>query len=150
MGSETSPSQQNSTNLNAQPGNSETTARYCGMTHGDALVVFGLALLLLGLAGGRFVWHGVWGNPLVHVETLQGEPIPLKIDINSANWIEFLQLDGIGETLARRIVADRDERGPFQSVDDLVRVRGLGEKMIERFRPYLTCEPRPKSSVNDP
>ncbi|ODA31971.1 hypothetical protein A6X21_21855 [Planctopirus hydrillae] len=120
------------------------------MTHGDALVVLGLALLLVGLAGGRFVWHYVVGNPLVHVETLQGEPIPLKIDINSANWIEFLQLDGIGETLARRIVADRDERGPFQSVDDLVRVRGLGEKMIERFRPFLQCEPSSKSSVHDP
>lgn len=150
MGSETPPHQPNSTNLAPQPGDSETPARFCGMTHGDALVVLGLALLLVGLAGGRFVWHYVVGNPLVHVETLQGEPIPLKIDINSANWIEFLQLDGIGETLARRIVADRDERGPFQSVEDLVRVRGLGEKMIERFRPFLQCEPSSKSSVHDP
>jgi competence protein ComEA len=149
MGQESQSANHHSRNLPSQPGDSESPARFCGMTHGDALVVFGLAFILLCLAGGRFVWHGVWGNPLVHVETLQGEPIPLKIDINSANWIEFLQLDGIGETLARRIVADRDERGPFQSVEDLTRVRGLGEKMIERFRPYLTCEPRPISPVHD-
>lgn len=115
---------------------------FWGLTRGDAYVVLGLALIVLALAGGRFAWHAAWGRPLVRVETLTGEPVPFIVEINSATWIEFLQLDGIGETLARRIVADREANGPFPSVDDLTRVRGIGEKLLARYRPHLKCDPK--------
>jgi competence protein ComEA len=60
-----------------------------------------------------------------------------SIDINRASWVEWAQLDGIGEKLARRIVEDRNQKGPFRSVEDLNRVRGLGLKLIEKLRPFL-------------
>lgn len=63
------------------------------------------------------------------------------IDVNSATWVEWAQLPGIGETLARRIVADREEHGPFRSIDDVVRVRGIGQKTLARFRPHLRMAP---------
>ncbi|MFO0919990.1 MAG: helix-hairpin-helix domain-containing protein [Planctomycetaceae bacterium] len=60
------------------------------------------------------------------------------LEINSAAWTEWAQLDGIGETLARRIVQDRDDRGPFTSIDDVSRVKGIGDKTMEKLRPHLT------------
>ena len=66
-----------------------------------------------------------------------------SIEINRANWVEWAQLDGIGEKLARRIVQDRDERGLFRSIDDLSRVRGVGSKLIDKLRPFLKCSDAP-------
>ncbi len=64
-----------------------------------------------------------------------------QVDINQATWIEWAQLDGIGQTLAKRIVADRNEQGPFQSVEDLRRVKGIGAKTLDKMRPHLTIAP---------
>ena len=63
-----------------------------------------------------------------------------QVALNSATWVEWAQLDGIGETLARRIVADREQRGPFRSIDDLDRVKGIGPKTLEKMRPYLVVD----------
>ncbi len=57
-----------------------------------------------------------------------------KVDINSAGVEELMSLPGIGEVLARRIVAYREEHGPFKRVDELGNVEGIGEKTIERIR----------------
>jgi competence protein ComEA len=51
------------------------------------------------------------------------------------------QLEGIGPTLAQRIIADRKQNGPFADVEDLVRVRGIGPKTIVRLKPWLTVGP---------
>jgi competence protein ComEA len=66
---------------------------------------------------------------------------PYRVPLNSANWVEWAQLDGIGEKLARRIVADREQHGPFTSVDDLRRVKGIGPKTLEKIRPFVQDEP---------
>jgi len=60
-----------------------------------------------------------------------------RIDINQADWPAWAQLPGIGETLARRIVAERESHGPFVSIDDLRRVKGVGVKTLEKMRPHL-------------
>ena len=49
----------------------------------------------------------------------------------------MLQLPGIGETLARRIVESRRSEGRFFEADDLQRVQGIGPKTLQRVRPYL-------------
>ena len=71
-----------------------------------------------------------------------------QVDANRATWIEWAQLDGIGEKLAKRIVADRSEHGPFQSVEDLRRVKGIGAKTLEKMRPHLTF-PSAETNPND-
>lgn len=68
-------------------------------------------------------------------------PYVFQLNVNEATWIEWAQLDGIGPTLAKRIVADRKERGPFQSVEDLRRVKGIGAKTIDKMRSHLTFSP---------
>jgi competence protein ComEA len=60
------------------------------------------------------------------------------VPLNSATWVEWSQLDGIGEKLARRIVADREANGPFATVDELGRVKGIGSKTLEKLRPFVT------------
>ena len=60
------------------------------------------------------------------------------IDINTAGVAQLMSLPGIGEAIAKRIITFREEHGPFRRVEDLMRVKGIGEKSLERLRPLLT------------
>jgi len=59
------------------------------------------------------------------------------VDINSANEYELCLLPGIGEVMAQKIVAERDANGPFQSFEDIERVRGIGKKKREKLEQFL-------------
>ena len=61
-----------------------------------------------------------------------------RININIADAAELQQLPGIGEVKARRILEDRRENGRFSSPDDLTRVKGIGEKTLEKIRNQIT------------
>lgn len=56
------------------------------------------------------------------------------VDINTADVLQLQTLPGIGPVLAERIVQYREEHGPFQSVEELLQVKGIGEVTLERFR----------------
>jgi len=60
------------------------------------------------------------------------------VDLNTADTMALESVPGIGKSLSQRIVAFREKNGPFQSVDDLLKVQGVGEKSIQKLRPYLT------------
>lgn len=60
-----------------------------------------------------------------------------QIDLNRAARAELLQLPGVGENLAARIEAYRDEHGPFRSIDDLVHVHGIGPAKLDRLRGWV-------------
>jgi len=59
------------------------------------------------------------------------------IDINTADSAALESVPGIGKSLSQRILAFREKNGPFQSVDDLLKVQGIGEKSIQKLRPYM-------------
>jgi competence protein ComEA len=61
----------------------------------------------------------------------------VPIDPNRADEAELRALPGIGPALARRIVESRQSLGPFASVDDLRRVRGIGPHTLARLRGRL-------------
>lgn len=63
------------------------------------------------------------------------------VNINTAGPDELEALPGIGPTLAARIVEDRMANGPFTTVEELTRVKGIGNKLLERLRPYITVGP---------
>jgi competence protein ComEA len=64
---------------------------------------------------------------------------PLKpVNINTANSEELQQVPGIGPATAQKILQMRKSYGAFKSVDDLLAIRGLGEKRLEKMRKYLT------------
>ncbi len=55
------------------------------------------------------------------------------VDVNSADADRLAEsLNGVGPKLAAAIVEYRKENGPFQSIDDLLKVKGIGSKMLER------------------
>ena len=59
------------------------------------------------------------------------------VQINRANATDLQRLPGVGPVLAGRIVAHRDANGPFHSLEDLARVRGLGPKTCARLAPLV-------------
>lgn len=72
-------------------------------------------------------------------ETIRPElAAPGPVDLNSAAAEELLTLPGIGEELARRIVSYREEHGPFQSVEDITLVSGIGEGKLARLEGLVT------------
>lgn len=70
---------------------------------------------------------GSWPESLV-----EGE----RIDLNTAGVYDLCRLPGIGEKRAQAIAAWREEHGPFQTVDELVQVPGIGPGILEGLREY--------------
>ena len=60
------------------------------------------------------------------------------LNINTAGQEQLQELSGIGPAKAQAIIEYRDSNGPFQSVDDLVKVRGIGAKTLDNLRESLT------------
>lgn len=59
------------------------------------------------------------------------------IDLNTATTAELEMLPGIGPVLARRIVERRTAHGAFRRVEDLLEVKGIGFRLLERLRPHV-------------
>lgn len=110
-----------------------------GLSSADArfALLIGSVILLLMLA--QWTKLSLRGEPRVEIDRLQSRAYEFQLDINRATWVEWMQLEGIGEALARRIVADRDASGPFASVEDVQRVKGIGPKTLDAIRPHLRC-----------
>lgn len=64
--------------------------------------------------------------------------VTFPVNINTASKKELDALPGIGETLAQRIIEYRSANGPFSSVDELTKVKGIGAKTLEKLKPYAT------------
>lgn len=111
------------------------------LRRGDQLFIGVLMLAAIVLLAVSWIQLGGWGTSLVNVERLPRRQYDYQLDINRANWIEWTLLEGIGEKMAKRIVAYRDEHGPFISVDALGDVPGIGPKTLERMRPWLVVKP---------
>ena len=67
-------------------------------------------------------------------------PEPLLVDLNTAGVEELVRLPGIGEELAGRIVAHRAEHGPFETIEDILEVSGIGEGKFAAFAAYITVD----------
>ena len=64
--------------------------------------------------------------------------VSFPVNINTASKKELDALPGIGETLAQRIIDYRSANGPFSTVDELTKVKGIGAKTLEKLKPYAT------------
>lgn len=63
---------------------------------------------------------------------------PKKVDLNTAPAEALQEIPGIGPKMAQRILDFRTENGPFKKIEDLMNVKGIGEKKFERIRSWLT------------
>ncbi len=60
-----------------------------------------------------------------------------KLDLNAATASELDALPGIGPAKAQAIIEDRQANGPYESVEQLTRVKGIGTKLLDKLKPYV-------------
>lgn len=104
-------------------------------------------LVVIGLLGLYWIRLNGWGRPPIEIDRLPARQYDYRLDINHATWIEWTLLEGIGEKMARRIVAFRNAHGPFQTVEDMRRVPGIGPQTWDQIRPWLTISHQPPNGA---
>ena len=62
-----------------------------------------------------------------------------KIDINTATQSQLETLNGVGASTTVAIIHYRDQHGTYKSVEDLVNVKGIGDKKLAKLSQYLTA-----------
>jgi competence protein ComEA len=112
---------------------------HLGLSRTDRLFLLTLVPLILLLILFHLWQRSQSGHETIEIERLQPADYAFRIEINRATWVEWMQLEGIGEIMGKRIVQDREERGPFTSIDDVQRVSGIGPKTMAAIRPHLDC-----------
>jgi competence ComEA-like helix-hairpin-helix protein len=90
------------------------------------------ALLLVGLVGFELI-------TATALFPATKKPPAHPIDINSASSAQLQEVPGIGPATADKILQMRKSYGAFKSVDDLLSVRGIGPKRLEKMRKYLVA-----------
>ena len=103
-------------------------------------ILIGVALLL---AAALFAYQAFFVPEVTRpvVVTVASDPASSSpawpVDLNTADLEQLDTLPGVGPVTAQAILDYREENGPFQSVDDLVNVYGIGEKTVENLREYV-------------
>lgn len=60
-----------------------------------------------------------------------------RVDLNQAGADELAALPGVGPSLSAAIVADRLAKGPFKTLEELDRVRGVGPAILQQIKPFV-------------
>lgn len=115
---------------------------------------------LLAFLTGVFVWSLIqWSSTQSRItpelQDMKWDEVTtqqLGINLNTATQPQLMQIEGIGETLAQRILEYRESIGQFTSLKQLLEVPGIGEKTLKRIEPsvYLTEEQLPKVIQEEP
>ena len=66
------------------------------------------------------------------------EDITFPLDLNTATAEQLTTVPGIGEVYAKRIIEFREEIGNFSNLSELMNIKGIGKKRLEKWSPYLT------------
>jgi competence ComEA-like helix-hairpin-helix protein len=125
---------------------SVTGTRWFSLSGRELLVlVAGVAVVLAAVGAARCI-EWIWGGAeIAVVESADVLPPPARLNVNTASDFELAMLPGIGRKMAQAIVEYRQEHGPFASLEDLTKVRGIGPHKVEAIRPHAMCAP-PASS----
>jgi competence protein ComEA len=97
---------------------------------------------------GILTWLASVGSPAIYSEQKPRSKAvastELRVDLNTATQEELAKLPGIGDKVAARIIAYREENGVFESAEEIMNVRGIGEKTFLKLRDNLYVEERSK------
>lgn len=88
-----------------------------------------VAVLVAGIFGAKF-FRGI---DAAKTDVTQGM---LRVNLNTATLTELESIPGIGTVLAKQIVANR----PYASVEDLLKIRGIGEHSLQGLRTYVKVD----------
>ncbi len=98
--------------------------------------VTSLAMLML-IVGVVVVLIVTWSRP-IRRSTITPRAMGNQININTADAPTLILLRGIGPRLADAIVEHRQTQGPFETVDNLDDVKGVGPRTLANLRDYIT------------
>lgn len=98
-------------------------------------------LALWGLLFAVVCWRRVPPGDVQLLPAVDAPP-PFQLDLNQAPWERLTLIDGIGETLAKRIVAAREARGGFDSVDDVMALPGVPDRPFREGQAWVVVLPR--------
>lgn len=101
-------------------------------------LMVGLAVCctVLSAGGGGAAWGGQ--DPPAEPTTERATPDADLVDLNRATLAELDTLPGVGPRTAQRIVEYREENGGFTRLEELMNVRGIGERTFLRLQPLVT------------
>ncbi len=96
-------------------------------------VLSSLALTIAVLAGARA------DNPTLQAKTQEARPAKKveRVNINTADLATLKKLPGVGPVIAKRIIAFREAHGGFKRAEEILNVKGIGEKTFERLQPLI-------------
>lgn len=95
------------------------------------------ALLLLACA--TLAWAQIDQSRRARLDAVALASVQPMLDVNAASADALRLLPRVGATIAERIIDEREQNGPFATVDDLQRVRGIGPRTVERIRPMAVA-----------
>ena len=115
------------------------------ITKSEKILLFCTAVFLLVICGACFREISAGRGGAWVVETAIPEEVRLpeaaaKININTASEELLKELPGIGDALAARIVEYREKNGPFASPAELMKVKGVGQKIYGNLEELITVE----------
>lgn len=106
-------------------------------------------LITSALAAGLLVAPLSWGQQQMPKPAIPPPPAAVTpagptvttgtlVNINSADEATLTSVKGIGKTRAKAIIDYREKNGPFKSIDDLTKIKGIKNKSLQKFRSQLT------------
>ena len=109
--------------------------------HGDAAAAAGVPALQVP-GGANDAGRSEDAVAAAGVSTLQSTEADRSetVELNTATAVELRTLPGVGERTAQRIIEYREEHGGFDKVEDLMNVRGIGERTFLRLRPLVRVD----------
>ena len=69
-----------------------------------------------------------------------GEELHAKTDLNTASAKKLGKIKAIGRKLAEKIVEFREQHGPFKKLEDLLQIKGLGKKKLEKIKEHIAIK----------
>ena len=106
--------------------------------------------LIVSLA--RLVVVTMLGSAAVAAQEPQApaaRPAVVTVNLNTANAAQLEGLPGIGPKTAVKIIEYREKNGAFKKIEELMNVRGIGEKNFLKLKPLISVAP-PKVELTSP
>lgn len=99
-----------------------------------------IALCLAFTSLAIFIFSAVYAADKPSKAQEEKKAVNVIVNINKASVDEIATLPGIGEKTAKLIIEYRDKNGSFKKIEDIRKVKGVGEKLFEKIKGNITVE----------